>query len=454
MATSDIPDVRKTELDRDDLVEAAEEVGLDQHEELDDQQLFEEIGRRLGEIEDDSSQRDAAGDDEQRDDDQQRDDDEAAGEQHGEETSGDMSDQTNGAAQAEQSGPDPEDMTRDQLRDELRQLGLPVSGSKSDLLDRVETARQAAARATSDAAETAQEAGQQAQEAAGEAAGAAKDTAEDAAGAAEETAGEAADAARDTAEDAAGTAEDAAGEARETSQQAGQAAKDTAEDAGEAAKDTVEDTGQAAKDTAEQAAGAAEGREAGTEDEESFEQDPEYRLEEDQREGVVPLLDVEVGPLALDLLGLEVRLNRLHPVIVVNSEPKHALLGKLLSGVAGTADKLGLSKGAGKAVEGVEKVVDTLPSPSGDDGTGESEDGGDEEGGQGLLRRLGSRAMNSFRSAGSAASHTGDAAGNAGHAIKDTVTSGGKVQAAREAKQAGDDLGDAASATKDALTGK
>jgi hypothetical protein len=354
MATSEIPKVTETDLDRDDMTEAAEELGVDDHERLDDQELFEELGRRLGEIEDGSSQPDKS-EDEQRTDVASR-----------------VSEQARGAAPP--SGPDPQDMTRDQLREELRELGLPVTGTKPELLERVETARTAAAEATRDAAAT---------------------------------------------------------------------GADTAKDAGQEARDTAAD-GSAAAD-----------REAGTEDEESFREDSEYRLEQDQRDGVVPLLDVEVGPLALDLLGLEVRLNRLHPVIVVNAEPKHALLGKLLSGVAGTADKLGLSTGAGKALDGVEKLVDTLPSPSGDDGSGESDesDEGDDEDRPGRLRRLGSRAMDAVRSAGSAASHTGAAAGNAGRAVKDAVTPGGKTKAAREATQAGDDLGDAASETKDAVTG-
>jgi hypothetical protein len=411
MATSDIPDVRDTDLDRADLEEAAQELGLEDHDDLQDQELFEEIGRRLGEIDEDASAE------------HDRTDDESSSE----ETDDQMGDDT---------GPDPQDMTRDELRDELRELDLPVSGSKSELLDRLETARKAAADAAG-----------QVTEAAGDAEETAEDTADEASKAAEDTAGEAKDTAEETAGQAKETAEGTAGQAQE-------AAEDTAGEAKETAEKTAEDATEAAEGT------AAEARRAGTEDEEALEQDPEYRLEEDQREGVVPLLDVEVGPLALDLLGVEVRLNRLHPVIVVNREPKHALLGKLLSGVAGTADKLGLSKGAGTAVEGVEKLVDKLPSPSGDDGTGAGgDDGGDGEesddgGGGGVLRRMGSRVVNAAQSAGSAAGSVAGAAGSAGHALKDAVTSGGKVEAASEAKDAKDDLGDAVESGKDALHGR
>lgn len=397
MASSEIPNVAETDLDRDDLVEAAEELGIEGHDSLDDQQLFEELGRRLGEV-DDGDEEGAAS---------------TNGERSAAAAAGETSDDAEGRADdAAQDSPErdapqeagdeaPRDLTRDELRDELRELGLPVSGSKDELIERVETARKAAATATSDGAS--RDAGTEDADVSGDA-------------------GEQADS-RD------------ADEAQATGEQAGRAEAEDAEDA------DAED--------------AAEGEDAENADESGGSEDAEYRVEDDQRDEVVPLLDVELGPLAVDLLGVEVRLNRLHPVIVLNPEPRFALLGKLLSGVAVTADKLGVSTATDTAIDGVEKLVEQLPSPSGDDGTGdqddEGEEGDDESGG--LLRRLGSKASGAVRSAGSVVGHATDALGNAKDAAVDAITPKGKLAAAREAMDAGGDIKDAVDAGTDAVSG-
>lgn len=60
------------------------------------------------------------------------------------------------------------------------------------------------------------------------------------------------------------------------------------------------------------------------------------RIEDRLREHVTPVLDREVGPLALRVLGLEIHLHRVHAVLTANPGPRWALLGKLLSGVAAT----------------------------------------------------------------------------------------------------------------------
>jgi hypothetical protein len=399
MATTQIPRVDDTDLDRDDLVEAAEELDIE-HESLDDQQLFEELGRRLGEIDDDApsgaedaaeSVEDAAG---------------AGGSGEAEEAAEQAESATSSAAStASESVPDPEELheelqgrTRDQVRDELRELGLPVSGTKTELVERLVAARIGAAREGMEAAS--------------------------------EATGEASDAAEDVAEQAGDTAEDTA-----------QQASDTAEDTAQQASDTAEDTAEQASDTAEEV----------TPDRQAARDEKEYRVENDEREDVAPILDLELGPLALDLLGLDVHLNRVHAVLVANPGPKHALLGKLLSGVAKAADKLGVSSAVGGVTDGVEKVVDALPTPDmGDEGDDEDGDGDDEPG---ILGRVRNRIAGAGRAAKNLVDHTTDAAGEAKDATVGAATSGGNLKAAKKAKDAFSSAKDAAGAAKDVATG-
>jgi hypothetical protein len=201
--TSQVPDVRETDLERSDLEEAAQELGLDEIEELDDQELFERIGVALGEIDLDEL----------------------------------------------------EASTREEVEE---------------------------------AVERADEAGDQAEDAAEQAAEEGEDAAEDA----QDTAEDAADEAGDTAEQAAEEGEDAADDAQGTAAEASDQAGDT----------------------------------------DVLDRDPEeYRFEDDPREGIEPVLDLEVGPVALDLLGVEVHLRRVHAVLTANPNKKRNIIGKVLA---------------------------------------------------------------------------------------------------------------------------
>jgi hypothetical protein len=403
MATTQIPRVDDTDLDRDELVEAAEELDIE-HESLDDQELFEELGRRLGEIEDDagSGAEDAEA---------AAEDAEATAEDAGEQA---QSAASSAASTASEAVPDPEELqeelagrTRDQVRDELRDLGLPVSGTKGELVERLAAARIGAASAGEDTGDGV------------------TDEAGDAAG---EVADEAGDAAGEVANEAGQAAETATEEAGDAADEAGQAAETATEEAGDAASEVTPDR-RAARD------------------------EQEYRVENDDRENVAPILDLELGPLALDVLGLDIHLNRVHAVLVANPGPKHALLGKLLSGVAKTTDKLGLNSAVGGVTDGVEKVVDALPSPdTGDSDSDEAEDE-DEDDKPGIIGRVGNRIAGAGRAAKNLVGHATDAAGDAKDATVDAATSGGKLQAAKEVKDALGSAKAAGSAAKDMATG-
>jgi hypothetical protein len=123
MPNPDIPDVTETDLTRDELEEAAEEVGVD-HEGLDDQQLLEQLGVALGEIDEDALETPERSDAEEADDEA---DDE--GEDEGEDVQEAVGEPIDGP-------------TRDELRDELRELDLPVSGTKDELAERLDEAKQ------------------------------------------------------------------------------------------------------------------------------------------------------------------------------------------------------------------------------------------------------------------------------------------------------------------------
>ena len=408
-----IPKVTETDIDREDLVEAAKELDIEDYESLGDQELFEEVGRELGEIDDDGA--------EESDDGSSTEDD-----QPGEEALEQIRSELGG-------------MTRNELRDELRDLGLSVSGNKAELLERLEAVRVGQATAASN--------GQAAAETA----------AEDAADEASETAGKAAEQGDEAAEDVQETAEDAAEQAQQTAEDTADEAAEQGEDATEQAQDTAEDTADEAAEKGEDAAEQAQDTaDEVTEDRKQARDRGEYRVEDDEREQIQPVLDLELGPLALDVLGLDVHLNRVHLSLVANPEPKHAVLGKTLRTVGTATDKLGVNKLLGKVTQGVEKLAGVLPTPdtggaddSGDGGGEEDEDGG----GEGILSRAGSAATGAAKSAVNVFRHGSDAAGNAKDATKDAVTSGGKMSAAGEAKDAWQDTKKAAKSAKNAASG-
>jgi hypothetical protein len=400
MASTEIPRIDDTDLDRDDLVEAAEELDLD-HESLGDQELFEELGRRLGEI-----------------------DEEPAGD--GGEASEQAEDVAEEAPNPDQIREELEGRTRDQVRNELRELGLPVSGSKSELIERLAAARIGAAKAAGDASEQA------------------SDAAENATDQASKTADQATDQASKTAEkatdQASKTADQATDQASKTAEKVTDQASKTADEATDQASKTADETSEAAAEAAP--------------DRETARDADEYRVEDDERENISPILDLELGPLALDVLGLDIHLNRVHAVLVANPGPKHAVLGKLLSGVAKTTDKLGLSSAVDKVTDGVEKAVDVLPTPdTGQDDGGEEEDQQDEDDGEGILGRIRSRIAGSTRAAKDLVGNATDAAGSAKDATTDAVTSGGNAKAAKETRDAFKSAKKAGGSAKDVVTG-
>lgn len=169
MTNTDIPDVGDTDLTRQELEEVAGECGIDP-EGLDDQELLERLGVALGEIDDAEVPDDATDGD--------RDDGQASGsglrakvaaalqgaadrlrpadEDPSEEA---RTDDTGAAEDSEEAQSDEDDAdaddaseqtlpgepiegpTRDELRDELRELGLPVTGTKAELEERLDQAR-------------------------------------------------------------------------------------------------------------------------------------------------------------------------------------------------------------------------------------------------------------------------------------------------------------------------
>ncbi len=437
-----IPKVTETDIDREDLVEAAKELDIEDYESLGDQELFEEVGRELGEIDDDGA--------EESDDGSSTEDD-----QPGEEALEQIRSELGG-------------MTRNELRDELRDLGLSVSGNKAELLERLEAVRVGQATAASNGQAAAETAAEDAADEASETAGKAAEQGDEAAEDVQETAEDAAEEGEDAAEQAQQTAEDTADEAAEQGEDATEQAQDTAEDTADEAAKKGEDAAEQAQDTAEDTAdkAAKKGEDAAeqaqdtadevTEDRKQARDRGEYRVEDDEREQIQPVLDLELGPLALDVLGLDVHLNRVHLSLVANPEPKHAVLGKTLRTVGTATDKLGVNKLLGKVTQGVEKLAGVLPTPdtggeddSGDGGGEEDEDGG----GEGILSRAGSAATGAAKSAVNVFRHGSDAAGNAKDATKDAVTSGGKMSAAGEAKDAWQDTKKAAKSAKNAASG-
>jgi gas vesicle protein len=180
----------------------------------------------------------------------------------------------------------------------------------------------------------------------------------------------------EAAEQAQETAEDTAEQAEDAAEGAADEAEDTAEDVQETAEDTAEDAQETAEDTAEEAEDTAETAEDTTDEGEEEGSPDEYRPEDDTRPGIATVLDLELGPVALDLLGLEVHLNRIHAAIVANPAPNYAILGKLLAPLGTLTSSLGLDKVTDTVTDAVDSTLDVLPSPGGDDEDEESEDGG------------------------------------------------------------------------------
>jgi hypothetical protein len=108
VAKKSIPDVEQTDLSRGELEEVAEELEVDA-EGLSDQELLEQLGVALGMVDPDDIGSSPGG---------------AGG---------------SGAGSDEQGTDDEalENMTRDELREQLRARDLPVSGNKAELRKRL-----------------------------------------------------------------------------------------------------------------------------------------------------------------------------------------------------------------------------------------------------------------------------------------------------------------------------
>jgi hypothetical protein len=119
-----IPRFEDTGLRREDLEEAAEELGLD-HEDVDDQTLLERLGVELGELEPDQASDPVDASDQPADEDDEEDIDDPL--------------DPEAIAEEEQDAPGAaiEGPTRDELREQLRERGLPVSGTKAELAERL-----------------------------------------------------------------------------------------------------------------------------------------------------------------------------------------------------------------------------------------------------------------------------------------------------------------------------
>jgi hypothetical protein len=119
VAKQDIPKVEDTDLTREELEEVAEELDV-AAEGLDDQALLEQLGVALGAVDADAVPSSSA----------------SGGTQEAEEVE-------DGDGAEQDAGQRFEDMTRAELRDELRERDLPVSGNKSALVERLVEAEQA-----------------------------------------------------------------------------------------------------------------------------------------------------------------------------------------------------------------------------------------------------------------------------------------------------------------------
>jgi hypothetical protein len=136
VANPQIPDVEETGLTRDEMETAADDLGVD-HEGLDDQQLLEQLGVALGELDEDEVDTPPASseDADSGDADSEAASDEAEAASDEAEDEGDDAD-GNGDVQSAVGEPI-DGPTRDELREELRERDLPVSGTKEELQERL-----------------------------------------------------------------------------------------------------------------------------------------------------------------------------------------------------------------------------------------------------------------------------------------------------------------------------
>jgi hypothetical protein len=124
VANPQIPDVEETGLTRDEMETAADDLGVD-HEGLDDQQLLEQLGVALGELDEAEVDTPPPSSEDP--------DSEAASDE-----AEDEGDDADGNGDVQSAVGEPIDgPTRDELREELRERDLPVSGTKEELQERL-----------------------------------------------------------------------------------------------------------------------------------------------------------------------------------------------------------------------------------------------------------------------------------------------------------------------------
>jgi hypothetical protein len=179
-----------------------------------------------------------------------------------------------------------------------------------------------------------------------------EDAAEPVDEAADDASDEAEDTASDVADDAAASVDDAEDEVEaeddedEDDAEAEEAEEDVeaeeAEEDVEAEEDEEDDEAEVEDDVeAEEDDEDADDEDADDEDADDEDADDEdgaepgeYRFEDDPREGIEPILDLEAGPVALDVFGVEIHLRRVHAVLTANPNGGRNIIGKLLAQVA------------------------------------------------------------------------------------------------------------------------
>jgi hypothetical protein len=265
------------------------------------------------------------------------------------------------------------DLERSDLEEAARELSLDDVDDLSDqeLFERIGVAL---GEIDIDELEEAQQATDGAEDAADEAEDEAEDATDEAGDEAEDAGDEAEESAEDAGDEAEDQAEDAGDDAEESAEDAGDEAEDQAEDAVDDAEDQAEDAGDDAEESAEDAGDDAEDA-TDEEDDGGSEAEPgEYRFEDDPRDGIEPVLDLELGPVALDVLGVEIHVRRVHAVLAANPNGKRNVIGKALAALS-TAAAAARSEDEGSSEEDGAEDAD---AGSDDDA---SEDGGDDDAG-------------------------------------------------------------------------
>jgi hypothetical protein len=267
---SQVPDVTETDLERSDLEEAARELGIDEFDDLEDQELFERIGVALGEI--------------------------------------DLDELEGAAEQVDEAGDEAEESTEDAVEaaDEDDETAVDEEEVDEGEVDE------------------------------------------------EDDEPEAADEDDDEADE---DEDEPEGDDEDDDESEG----DDGDDAAEADEDEDEPEGDDEDDEDDEDSGAEPG---------------EYRFEDDPREGIEPLLDLETGPVALDVLGVEIHLRRVHAVLAANPNGKRNILGKLLAQVA-TA----ISGSGDEEDDTSDDDTSGEDDTSGDDETSSSDDDSGDDGG-------------------------------------------------------------------------